>query len=256
MTRFFLTSHCSRSCPQQIDRGHGTIARGRLAQLLTEGMSPLPRWLVKFDGQPYKDEEMYELSFGKLLYSAAVEVDDNGQDGTSGTEAYIDRNNNDGAVNNVETSSEGEKSDVAAGDKPSSKRAKSSKKSVQFGTKGSGDQHVNGRNGTHDASSPLEDDNDDASNKSGSSGRNSKASAREQRSHRRQAKIDEETLVIPGTGMLVDGKRALSSMTGPAAKKYKQNPELDSEVVKVKLLTGTLYLHRGAHRRVEFVRRV
>jgi hypothetical protein len=220
-------------------------------------MSPLPRWLVKFDGQPYKDEEMYELSFGKPVYSAAVEEDDNGQDGTSGTEATnIDRKNNDGAVNNVETSSEGEKSDAAAGDKSSSKTAKSNKKSVQFGTKVSGDQHINGRNGTHDASSPIEDDNDDASNKSGSSGRNSKSSAREQRSHRRQAKIDEETLVIPGTGMLVGGKRTLSSMTGPAAKKYKQNPALDSEVVKVNLLTGTLYLHRGAHRRVEFVRRV
>ena len=43
---------------------------GRLAQLLTEGSSPNPRWLVKFDGQHHKHEEMYERSFGKLLSQA------------------------------------------------------------------------------------------------------------------------------------------------------------------------------------------
>ena len=42
---------------------------GRLAQLLTEGSSPNPRWLVNLIGQN-KHEEMYEKSFGKLISQA------------------------------------------------------------------------------------------------------------------------------------------------------------------------------------------
>jgi hypothetical protein len=66
-----------------------------------------------------------------------------------------------------------------------------------------------------------------------------------------------------GTGLrlidiLAGGKRRLPPPSGHS-KKYKFNePQYaeDGEVVKVKLLTGTLYLHRGQNRRVEFVRRV
>jgi hypothetical protein len=52
----------------QINRNDLTL-RGKLVQLLTEGPSPNPRWLVKFDGQPQKDEKMHERSFGKVLVS-------------------------------------------------------------------------------------------------------------------------------------------------------------------------------------------
>lgn len=43
------------------------MAEGRLAYLLTEGTSANPRWLVKFDKEPWKDEELYEHIFGKLV---------------------------------------------------------------------------------------------------------------------------------------------------------------------------------------------
>lgn len=43
------------------------MAEGRLAYLLTEGTSANPRWLVKFDKEAWKDEELYERTFGKLV---------------------------------------------------------------------------------------------------------------------------------------------------------------------------------------------
>lgn len=51
-----------------------TVVHVRLAQLLTEGTSPNPRWLIKFEG-PQKDEEVYEHTFGKVLESAALSDD-------------------------------------------------------------------------------------------------------------------------------------------------------------------------------------
>lgn len=51
------------------------MAEGRLAYNLTEGPSANPRWLVKFDLEPWKDEELYERSFGTLLKKAGNEAD-------------------------------------------------------------------------------------------------------------------------------------------------------------------------------------
>jgi hypothetical protein len=62
MTAF---SHNS-STVSQITRSN-VVAEGRLAYNLTEGKSANPRWLVKFDNEPWKDEELYEHTFGKLL---------------------------------------------------------------------------------------------------------------------------------------------------------------------------------------------
>ena len=58
----------------QITR-NGVVAEGRLAYNLTEGPSANPRWLVKFDLEPWKDEELYEQSFGTLLKKAGNEAD-------------------------------------------------------------------------------------------------------------------------------------------------------------------------------------
>ncbi|KAG7355563.1 hypothetical protein IV203_000249 [Nitzschia inconspicua] len=261
----------------EIDRGHGTIVRGRLVQLLTKQMSSTPRWLVTFDDQPYKDEEMYEQAFGQLLYSAWMneeshindqQDDDDVADEYGGT---FNGNKSSLAVkvrvtNGSGTSSESEKSAAAAAaaaaNKTSnSKRSKSKKKSVQF-------EHATADRVKVVVSSGGADDDDDHNDnedRSGLAGRrnSSKASAREQRSKRRQSKIDEDTdVMFPGSDVLVDGnKRKFSSTTtpGPAVKKQKHNTaEADGEVVvvTVKLLTGTLYFYRGAQRRVEFLRRI
>jgi hypothetical protein len=86
-------------------------------------------------------------------------------------------------------------------------------------------------------------------------------SAREARSRRRQAKIDEDAPFTTTTATGGLGEEATHSAKRrlrppPNHGKKRQRQADDGEVVKVKLLTGTLYLYRGQHRRVEFVRRV
>lgn len=247
----------------KIDR-QNIIARGRLAQLLTEGPSPNPRWLVKFDSQPYKDEEMYERLFGSLIHSNEESEEQQLPSVTpvlansSGRSKISTNNANPVAANNTNgrggVSSEGEKSDDTKKGKKSSNSSvsmvttseTSNSKSVQFERDGTIDS------GSND-SSPNEENSD------GGKGRYrtlaDRVSAREARSRRRQAQIDDATFA-PGTEVLT-GKRKLLPTSN--SKNYKYNePHYaeDGTVVKVKLLTGTLYLHRGHQRRVEFVRRV
>jgi len=73
-------------------------------------------------------------------------------------------------------------------------------------------------------------------------------SAREQRSRRRQAKVQHEPEVVHNTR-----KRSHAPLSEDANNKKMRNSE---DAVVVKLLTGTLYLYKGAHRHAEFVRRV
>lgn len=104
-------------------------------------------------------------------------------------------------------------------------------------------QSADGSNAGSDTSSNVE---------TTRSGKSSRVSAREARSRRRQAKIDEDVKeVVPPTGV----KRRPPIVPGNAKKRQRGETE-GGDVVKVKLLTGTLYLYRGRYRRVEFVRRV
>jgi hypothetical protein len=87
---------------------------------------------------------------------------------------------------------------------------------------------------------------------------NAARSAREARSKRRQAIIDEvpaapAPIVAPPTGKRKTGG---SSSGSKIKKRQRQEPAKDEPVTKVKFLTGTLYIYRGQQRRVEFVRRV
>ena len=78
----------------------------------------------------------------------------------------------------------------------------------------------------------------------------SRRSAREARSRRRQAQIDEEA---PAD----DASKGTTRRVAPQGNARKrQRVDTDGEVIKVKLLTGTLFLYRGLHRRAEFIRRV
>jgi len=239
----------------EIDRQHGIIARGRLAQLLTEGPSPNPRWLVKFDSQPYKDEEMYERAFGKLIHS---NEDSNEEQHPAATETVSSVATGKGGG----TSSEGEKSDDAKNKGKNSNNSNNNGANISSATtsttKSKSVQFQRGSSASNDGSddsSPTEE------NSTGGKSRYrtlaDRVSAREARSRRRQAMID-DAAIVPGTEILA-GKRKLPPPPGHhSSKKYKHNDRYaeDGEVVKVKLLTGTLYLYRGAQRRVEFVRRV
>jgi len=243
----------------EIDRQHGVVAKGRLAQLLTEGPSPNPRWLVKFDKQPYKDEEMYERAFGKLIHSneeseeqqstlPASEVTGGGgarsktSTSTVKTELLNDSKES-GAFGEGEKSDDGKKGKNINSN--NIEATTTSKAAVQFQKSGG----VLSQDSAGE-SSPTEEN-----SRTGNS--RSRASAREARSRRRQAMID-DAAIVPGTEILA-GKRKLPPPPGHRSKQYKQGDTQyaeDGEVVKVKLLTGTLYLYRGAQRRVEFVRRV
>jgi len=202
--------------------------KGRLAQLLTEGPSPNPRWLVKFDGQPHKDEEMYERSFGKSVSSAEdveppvtsspVTVPSSAQKKVKTT---VDRKSLNGKHNG--TSSDAEPLD--------------NQKSFQLKFQGKKEAEI-----PSDCSSTPE------STERHKSGR---VSARAERSRRRQAKTDEEIILSEEPSIVK--KRILPPPTQP---RKCPRPTDDEEVIKVKLLTGILYLYRGKHRRAEFVRRV
>jgi hypothetical protein len=75
-------------------------------------------------------------------------------------------------------------------------------------------------------------------------------SAREQRSRRRQEKVDtEQVLSLHNTR----NKRSHFPSDSVSNKKMRAN---DDNVVVVQLLTGTLYLYKGPHRRAEFVRQI
>ena len=85
-----------------------------------------------------------------------------------------------------------------------------------------------------------------------------KASAREQRSKRRQAMIDEfgaDVVSPPSHPQNGSGKRKHAG-NGKLTKSKRFRDDEHEKCLKVKLLTGTLYIYRGKHRRAEFVRRV
>jgi hypothetical protein len=218
----------------QIHRG-GVVLEGRLAQFLSESMSPNPRWLVKFDGQPQKDEEMYEKAFGKILVPADDE-DDTPDSGSVATSQKPGLKPSGGVIrsggSNKGTGTSSEEGEIGEG---SNKESKATLKKDS--------QIAEGLNAGSDASSNAE---------STSGGKSSRVSAREARSKTRQKKIDD---VVPAMGDIAAGAKRRAPIP-PNNSKKRQRGEADGEVIKVKLLTGTLYLHRGRHRRAEFVRRV
>jgi len=254
----------------EIVRQHG-IAKGRLAQLLTLCSSTNPRWLVKFDSQPYKDEEMYERSFTSL-----VNLNEDSKEQQQPSVMVPDLANSSGSIRNKpstnaansvvavntngkgggDASSEGEKSDDAR----TGKKGNNSSVLAATTSKMTNSKLVHFQRGVTCSNDGSDDPSPNEETSSGERGRYQtmadRASAREARSHRRQAKID-DAAIVPGTEILT-GKRKLPPTTGHY-KKYKDNEPQNAEsveVVKVKLLTGTLYLYHGSKRRVEFIRRV
>ncbi len=208
--------------------------KGRLAQLLTDGPSPNPRWLLKFDGQPYKDEEMYERSFRKTLLS----VDDEDAGGTSSSglvvSSLVQRK-----TNTARRTSESKKNVASSEeDEVDHKESFSDEKKVEHS--------VDGSNAGSDVDSDM----------SGRRSYKDRVTAREQRSRRRQAKIEDDVIPDFHDQVLDEGKRCVCSISASLDKIKRPRGDTEDEVVQVNLLTGTLYLYRGKKRRVEFIRRV
>jgi hypothetical protein len=233
---------------------------------LTEGTSPNPRWLIKFDGQPYKDEEVYEQTFGKLLIAADDEPESlpmepvppprrqNSGKSTKSSISSTGTSNSTEVDKKIPTATSTTKTDEAlAGQELLVKDADEGSKDV------ASDKDKKSVTFSNE-NSPVGSD-ESSTQETGTEGGN--VSARQARSHRRQTMIDESDGVLAwtaGTGNLTaTGKRRLpsggsNSKNGSKSKRPRQDG--DDSVVKVKLLTGTLYLYRGRNRRAEFIRRV
>lgn len=230
----------------QITRGNATV-KARLAQLLTEKSSSNPRWLIKFDGLSLKDEEVYEHTFAKSSSPSSDNSD-------SGLEGYSSLRSSGGGG------------------------GRNTRNSRHYGGTSSDNETGDDRRRRHyGVSSNLPSDESETGGESSRTRARRLASAREARSKRRQAKIDEEA--VSSTGVTTThnkrrlppppppdhhsrnkGKRARNNYRNTITnnRNGQQNNDNgdDGEVVKVNLLTGTLYLYRGLHRRAEFVRKV
>mmetsp|Transcript_21973 Transcript_21973/g.32454 ORF Transcript_21973/g.32454 Transcript_21973/m.32454 type:complete len:232 (+) Transcript_21973:88-783(+) len=199
-----------------------SVVRGRLVQKLTESPASNPRWLVAFDDNPaWKNEELYEKDLGKQLPKSRDTPVLKSARFRNRSRSNPTRRRNGKSGSNSKTSSSSEAEETR-----STLNAK--KKVVTF---------------TNDSADASEVDQPSEMGKS---------SAREQRSLRRQAKVEEEVVLHPSTqSSLTKRPRAPISTPGSVSKKSRT----EQEVVKVPLLTGTLYLYRGPVRRAEFVRR-
>jgi acetyl/propionyl-CoA carboxylase alpha subunit len=196
------------------------VVKGKLLQQLSEGKTANPRWLVAFVDEPsWKDEELYEAVFGKH-WPKETDVPQ------KQVRSRIKPPTN---VARKKTSKNSTVKSSPSSDAEASQTSSTKKKSVTF---------------TETSAAVSEGDSSPREKSS------SRSSAREQRSKRRQAQVEKEVVVHHPTTM----KRTLPppTRTLPDNKKARK----DEEVIKVPMLTGTLYLYRGPVRRAEFVRHV
>ena len=224
----------------------GVSHHGRLTVLLTEGLAANPLWLIKYDNN--KEEELYEAAFGKLIKSIhggksekeKIAEDRSSVEGTTSCRAYTPTIPSNKKVTKVELSTKSSSSgDDSKKYEVSSSRGISPVISEEF--------------------EQLTEEQKKAKND------------REQRSLRRQAIIEEPSV----GGAVLTPQSGVAPLAGHNTRRQRHSPKANSsqfkkrklesdkaigESVKVKLvlLTGTLFLYRGAngHRRAEFIRRV
>jgi len=256
-----------------------------LTQLLTETSSPNPRWLVRFDAQMHKDEELYEHTFGKVIESASAASGGENKDveapigGMDVDTAPYDDNNVAGqgmsaakpaAESPTITTRKSANNKRSASSSSSNTGAASGEELAEDGIAAAAADLVDAKKtstekgATLSAQDSANNSADDSSSTSSQpevdsvTGKKlSKVSAREARSRRRQAKID----VVGGSGSASGGggKRP-AGKSGNGGKNNKRarvggNNTNSKECVKIKFLTGTLYIYKGTHRHVEFIRK-
>uniref|UniRef100_A0A7S2HBW0 Uncharacterized protein n=1 Tax=Helicotheca tamesis TaxID=374047 RepID=A0A7S2HBW0_9STRA len=210
------------------------VSTGRLLRKASDSSSSNPLWVFSYVDGRRKNEEIPEKSLGKV----------------------IDSDNNSAATDNLNIN-----------DKKNRKGRASSKKKSE-------DVEVSNSNSSDDTSSKTGSDrkSDDASGKkrrgeSSSDAQEHRLSKRtktvsfkqQPKTHQRTTRVSTrssarnnptEELIVPPTDLMPE-RRGGSRRGGP---RPSRKPDKNQEVVKVKLLTGTLYLYRGEHRRAEFIR--
>jgi hypothetical protein len=198
----------------------------------------LNRWLVGFDDEPWPDEDINENRFGEILGKAEVPP-------KRGAPAQALRNRK---ASNATSSATTRKPNARINNKkqttPSPAVTPNADASRELSPSSSNDDHKTGNSkkkrvvflesagsgvpGSDVSSSPVDDK------------RAAAKSARAQRSKRRQA----EPLHFP------------EHISRPPPKKSKTSNKQKEDAVRIPMLTGTLFLYRGPHRRAEFVRKV
>lgn len=200
--------------------------------------------MLTFDAESWKDEEFSEEAFGSVLGKA-----DEGESSPTGRDPAASaaiKNKNKNNKNRNKPSEESKSGGTSGGSSSEEQSANSDslqKKVVSF----SHDEQVNPTVDTEDASSPKQET---TANKKQQRSLRDRVSDREQRSRRRQALIVDD----PEVGSSTDGKhpRPVEPVTR-VTKKSKSG--VDEEVIKIPMLTGTLFLYRGLRRRAEFIRK-
>lgn len=212
----------------------GSIVHGRLVVRLVDE-DPTSPWLVTFDDQEFQDEELHDDALGPTV--ARTDDSDNATSKNGDTKPKGGKKKSLRHKPSLPTRhSEHHKSGSGSEDSTSAD-LKRRKRSPSLDLQGEDRQS----NVDTDASSPMD------SSKHGSS----KVSDREQRSRRRHQVVTDD---IPGaTSPKPDHPRPMAPLF-PVAKTTKTKG--GEEVVKIPMLTGTLYLYRGAKRRVAFIRKV
>lgn len=223
----------------ELSRG-GVVAHGRLVIRLVED-DPSSPWLVTFDDQEFQDEEIHDDALGAIV-TRADDSDNtgskNGDNKPKTTKKKSLRHKPLLPTRNNSDHKAGSGSEESA--TPDSKKKK---RSPSLDHQNHQQHHADERhsNADTDASSPID------------SGKNasSKVSDREQRSRRRhQGDADD----APSTTLLKhDHVRPVAPVLHPSKKIKTKGGE---EVVKIPMLTGTLYLYRGAKRRVAFIPKI
>jgi hypothetical protein len=211
------------------------VAKGRLISKMTETSSLKPRWLVAFDEESWTEEDMYESSFGQILgKTTATDLSDSSKttkEKSKQTVAVdVPKTNAKNGIpvtspsNSIKTKtpavSPTEMEQQAQSNSNSDSSKKSTKKQISFQTVQ--ENHMS------DSSTLLSDTTKAAAG----------ISSREQRSNRRHAAIMEEEALQP-----------------PTKKKKVTGQYKEEKVVKIQMLTGTLYLYKGLRRRAEFIRK-
>jgi hypothetical protein len=228
LSRFTLLLYSSLGSDAQ--KTTDLVLKARLLSKLAETSSALnPRWLVSFEEEGWTEQELYESSFGEIVGKVSPKKEaETTKRVTNGRKNSRKRQ---ASPENTASTAPASDSNSSRAEEPS--RTKKKRKTVSFAPPG-----------TEDAS----DASSDISKKAAA------ASAREERSRRRQAVLEEQQQLLSQ-----EHRRNAHNSRGANRKNGRnKDPALDDEkdVVRVPMLTGTLFLYKGQHRRAEFVRNV
>ena len=253
-----------------------------MVQLLTEGTaSPNPRWLIRHVSGS-KDDEVYEHSFiGKVgvnneetstsqltehnvvdEYSPAVSDQQQFNESSMENVRAMKKRKSEN-INDIEPVAN---SDSSVGRKGTTKGSRSSNKTTALST--TTREVRSRRRGQSSPDTELYEEKQDGTGRSDEglshTGENSVTSSQQQLQQQQQrkrkltgaAKLSVETKRERESKTDKKSTNASSQATSAKQQQQQLHPKEPEECVKVKFLTGTLYLYRGKRRRAEFVRRV